>query len=181
MSCGTASFKTSMSRSVQVFSVLFQLALCALKKSFVCLLAGCRYMLVTQVLLSDTALCAVSPQLTELHSVGVYRVGVSWLPADQRSFWTARALPLLDHRRRWHWARKKIGNLDFNCLSHQWGQNKVEKNRPKCDFRGHLETTEPLEGSRWMTKIGDLHCMWFFSILSGAPILFLLQKVFSIV
>ena len=62
-----------MSWNLQVFSVLFQLTLSVLKS----VLAGCRYMLITQVLLSDAALCTISAQLAELHSVGVYRVGVS--------------------------------------------------------------------------------------------------------
>lgn len=63
---------------------------------------NCRCMLKTQFLLSNTALCAISAHLTEFHCVRVYRVGVSWFPADQSSLGTACTLPLLDHWRRWH-------------------------------------------------------------------------------
>lgn len=58
-----------------------------------------------RLLLGDAALWAISIHLTELHRVRVDRVGVSRLPANQSGFWTAAALPLLDHRRRRHWAQ----------------------------------------------------------------------------
>lgn len=47
---------------IQAFTELIQLDLFVLKK---------------KVLLSNTPLCAISTHLTELHSVRVYRVGVS--------------------------------------------------------------------------------------------------------
>lgn len=49
---------------IQAFTELIQLDLCVFKKK-------------KKVLLSNTPLCAISTHLTELHSVGVYRVGVS--------------------------------------------------------------------------------------------------------
>lgn len=63
---------------------------------------NCRCMIITQFLLSNATRCAISTHFTELHSVRVHRVGVSRLPADQSSLWTATTLPLLDHWRRRH-------------------------------------------------------------------------------
>lgn len=60
------------------------------------------WIFIRQFLLSNAALWAIRIHLTELHRVRVDRVGVSRLPADQSSFWTAATLPLLDHRRRRH-------------------------------------------------------------------------------
>lgn len=62
--------------------------------------------LLTTFLLSNSTLCAVGIHLTELHRIGVHRIGVPWLPADQGGVRTARALPLLDHWRRWHFGEK---------------------------------------------------------------------------
>lgn len=51
---------------------------------------------------------AIVSHLAELHRVRVDRVGVSRLPADQGSLWTATTLPLLDGRRRRHWWKDQI-------------------------------------------------------------------------
>lgn len=101
-----------------------------------------------QFLLSNAALRAIGIHLTELHSVRVDWVGVSRLPANQSSFWTAATLLLLDHRRRRHWVQTTWPPVNiFQHLKWRWrkdehrGKILREKNQrlfyPSCRGPSH--------------------------------------------